>query len=83
MTIKKSNSVVIRSGNFCIAKLSVNILYKYVDTEFIIICDLLLGRHGGIVVSTVNSQQEGSRFSLCLNGFSTDTPTSSYHPKAC
>ena len=58
---------------------------------------IIIGLHSGVVVSTIASQQEGSRFnsrlepfcvelarsvcSLCMRGFSPGTPASSYRPK--
>ena len=48
------------------------------------------GQHGGLVVSTLSSQQEGKRvpvsccmFSPCLRGFSLSTPASSHSLKTC
>ena len=47
--------------------------------------DLLHGMHGGVVVSTVASEQEGSWFvcSSCVHEFSLGTPASPHCPKTC
>ena len=66
-------------------------------TLFLDICifisnDFTMELHGGVVVSTVASQQEGSRFkfklgvcmfSPCVRGFSPGTLVSSHCPKTC
>ena len=53
--------------------------------------DMKVGLHGGVGVSTVTSQREGSRFDphlgpFCVEfacGFSPGTPASSHRPKTC